>query len=98
MANKKTIKPLVTPWIAAIRNHFWYAVANCDEDELRMRVIWLRVLQHICEDHSQCDHAPMEEPSEGLYNAYLMVCTCDVSAHLFSIFYEIVPFIESLHT
>ena len=59
------MKKLIGPWIPAIRNHFWYAVANCDGDELCMRVIWLRFLQHICGDHTQCDHGPMEEPTEG---------------------------------
>lgn len=30
-----------------------------------MRVLWIRLLKHITGDRSQCEHEPMEEPTEG---------------------------------
>ena len=53
------------PWIPSIRNHFWYCCSNCDGDELQLRLIWLRMLQHICSDHTYCTHEAMDSPSEG---------------------------------
>lgn len=53
------------PWIPSIRNHFWYACSNCDGDELQLRVIWLQMLQHICNYHPYCAHKSMDSASKG---------------------------------
>ncbi|XP_057291839.1 uncharacterized protein LOC130614426 [Hydractinia symbiolongicarpus] len=65
VSKKKQLQPLINPWLAPIRNHFWYCCSHCEEDELKMRVLWMRLLKHITGDHLQCEHEPMEEPTEG---------------------------------
>ena len=62
---KQLILKEIMPWIPSIRNHFWYSCSNCDGDELQLRLIWLRMLQHICSDHTYCTHEAMDSPSEG---------------------------------
>jgi len=56
---------LIGPWIPSIRNHFWYICKNCDRDEVKMRVLWLNLLKHICNEHSTCDHEALDEETRG---------------------------------
>lgn len=30
-----------------------------------MRVLWLNVLKHICDDHSDCDHKPLDDENRN---------------------------------
>lgn len=62
---KQLLHEEIMPWIPSIRNHFWYACSNCDGDKLQLRVIWLLMLQRICNDHTYCTHEPMDSSSEG---------------------------------
>lgn len=58
---KKPKHAHLSEWISSIRNHFWYCCQHCDGDELRLKLLWIRVLHHVCDDHDYCDHDELPE-------------------------------------
>lgn len=49
------------PWIPDIRNHFWFCCANCEGSELKLKLIWTRLLHHISNDHDYCEHGELSD-------------------------------------
>ncbi len=56
---------VLLPWISAIRNHFYYAAQNCNENLEEMKFIWSSLLKHIVNDHTLCKHGNLNNPSEN---------------------------------
>ncbi|XP_065069129.1 uncharacterized protein LOC135694361 [Rhopilema esculentum] len=67
LAKKNKHKALAT-WIPSIRNHFWFCCSMCDGDEFKFRILWARLLHHICDDHDFCTHEPiLDEDQEKIF-------------------------------
>ena len=40
----------------------------CDGDEFKLRILWARLLHHICDDHDFCTHEPiLDEDQEKIF-------------------------------
>eukprot|EP00794_Sanderia_malayensis_P012427 gene12427-13712_t len=70
LAKKKRNEDLA-PWIAPIRNHFWYCCRSCEGSELKLKLPWSRLLHHLCGDHDYCDHGELEEKGPNEERQYL---------------------------
>lgn len=64
LAKKKHHEELI-PWIGPIRNHFWYCCKECNGSELKLKLLWTRLLHHICNDHDYCKHSPIEDEQDS---------------------------------
>ena len=62
---KKQAHQKLLPWISPIRNQFWYCCSNCDGNELKLHLLWTRLLHHIANDHEYCDHDMVTGPPDG---------------------------------
>ncbi|XP_065060234.1 uncharacterized protein LOC135687568 [Rhopilema esculentum] len=51
----------IVPWILSIRNNFWYCCKSCDGNELKLRLLWTRLLHHISGYHRYCTHEEITE-------------------------------------
>ncbi|XP_065067642.1 uncharacterized protein LOC135693180 [Rhopilema esculentum] len=59
---KKRAHSKLQPWIPSIRNHFWYCCSHAEGNNLKLRLLWKRLLNHVSNDHQFCEHEEMQEP------------------------------------
>ncbi|XP_077345668.1 uncharacterized protein LOC143989420 [Lithobates pipiens] len=70
-ASKKKGCEELAPWIPSIKNHLWWASANCEGNPTVLREQWCSLLFHVinvhrwdgCEHYKECNHLPISETS-----------------------------------
>ncbi|XP_068091076.1 uncharacterized protein [Hyperolius riggenbachi] len=75
-SKNKSFKSLA-PWVDKIRNHFWWAIKDCENNVDNLERNWLSVLHHVRNEHSwiedgrtySCCHDPIteKENEEGIW-------------------------------
>lgn len=71
VASKKKGCSELAPWIPSVKNHLWWASANCERNALKLKEQWCSVLYHVinvhqwhgCEHYKECKHSPISEKS-----------------------------------
>ncbi|XP_068094284.1 uncharacterized protein [Hyperolius riggenbachi] len=73
-ASKKKVNESLIPWIDKIYNHFWWSVQHCENNEEKLRKLWLSLLHHVVDEHEwmengnleKCDHDPITDTEHNL--------------------------------
>ena len=66
---KKKVSSNLMPWIASIRNHFWWCCATCKGDVDLLKEKWTSIIHHIKNKHHwdtgtkfhKCEHDEIDE-------------------------------------
>ncbi|XP_068112155.1 uncharacterized protein [Hyperolius riggenbachi] len=73
-ASQKKINKSLIPWIDKIYNHFWWSVQHCENNEDKLKKLWLSLLHHVVNEHEwikngnleKCDHNPITDTEHYL--------------------------------
>ncbi|XP_068112068.1 uncharacterized protein [Hyperolius riggenbachi] len=72
-ASKRKTTRSLKPWIGRLLNHFWWSVRHCENNEEKLKKLWLSFLHHVRNEHEwvengnvvKCEHDPIEDTVEN---------------------------------